>query len=300
MIYRPADRSGNPLRGYNLTDFADDPIEVLGAAGKIGVYYMGQKLLQAIPDPAEKGLISGSLHQFKDALATVCYSNRFTKAGKDFPFIARRDAFRRGSTDIDSSYTVTYKFLDYKGKKLEMPLHVSWKSDMGIDDLEDKKRQIKEICRSGRDQEKILDFHRRLNGPTTEELKKHYTRIWSFTDADNEYIHGDLKGREQLDRFFKEFARLDIIATQKFGEGKKVYEDGEIVITRYARPNDLTTWAFHEGGSRWYDVKDAALYNLARGLGIPGAQLFVEDEVHEHVDGMKKIPFGREPLMHST
>ncbi len=292
-------RENKSKRGFDLIDLTMEPGEVLGSALKIGrdaLLYKGLELIDIEGDD----FFSRFFGTLKRGLHEAFKSRAFARYGEDFPWIAYRDAFRRGSSEIEEYYTVSYKSIKKPdGSPLELPINIKWKSS-GKVDTSQLVKEAKYIIRETRgDPKQILKYHQEKSMLYNKELPFHYNEIWSLTKADNRYVNGDLKGREQFRQFFKHFVYLDLIATQKLGKREKVYEDGEIVTYRYKRPPDALMWMFHEAGNIFYDLKDKLAYNLAGALGVRAAQLFTEAEVGDHVNQMKRFP-GRKPLMHYT
>lgn len=299
---RPRDpRTGVPEKGFDLIDITTDPAEVGGSLWEMGKGLALYKGFELLPDSKGNGIFSTFYNDTKRNLCTALRAKTFTRYGQDWPFIAHRDAFRRGSSDIKAYYTVTYKFIENpkeKGKNLELPLDIAWKKGRKISS-EEMAKEVKELFKATKfDHSKILEYHSRKSDYNNRQLTNHYNLFWSYTGADNRYVNGDLKGREEFDKFFKDFSYLDVLCAQKLGSKKKVYEDEAIEINEY-KTSALKKWGCHEGGSLLYDMKDI-IYNLAGALGITGSQMFTEREVRNHVSEMSQLPVGRNPLVHYT
>ena len=291
---RPEDpKSGLPTRGYNFTDL-DDPLAILGSAARIGANYISYKILDKIPDICEKGTLGAFFTHYKNALGNTVYAKTYTDFGKNFPWISHRDAFRQGSTkDMQSVITVRYKWKwmkDAKGRQAEFPIHFIWKGQ-AEPRYADLIGVIAKMCQESKnDPRVIIDYHSKTNKAAEDILNKLYNRAWSFTGADNEYINGDFKNLEDFRPVWNDLARLDVIAAQKLGHEKKIFENNDIVITKYDKPPGSLLWLFHEFGSLFYTAKDILAYNTAGRLAESPNQIFVQDEAKEHVKDMSVSP----------
>ena len=266
----------------------------LSGLGKVAAGSMALGLLKSFDLP-EDSIAAPVKDSFQNAAEQFVYRT----AGKETPFLAQRYGFAKGFSKINSYYTLT---TTKNGKEIEVPLYASpeGEPDLTVNQAENLIKNLSEVPTGNSDV---------LNGI----LKQNYNAYQcALTGADNRYMNGDLKGREDLGTFWKEFSKTDLQNAHMFGKVETISQTSAGVVKKYTKPGMGLTFFANEIGNRAYDVMDALLYNpiewvfgseIARQAAVEGqfsAHMSTRTNLLSTLFGGRKPPVGRDSKKHYT
>jgi hypothetical protein len=293
---------------YKNQDSAERNVDPLQGYENVGRFLLSGIALGILKNiPTTEGSAPDAI---KNSLKTFSRQLLYTSGKNISPFLAQRYGFLKGFSNVEGYYTVE---VDIAGVKDQRPLTACGKGESpSVQFLKDRAQDA---------------FTRPLahGSAIDSRIGELYNDVCGLTGADMRYMNGDLRGLEDLRRFFSKLAKLDIHNIHQAGQEQYVTSipvnlpagtsiDGMIIpvdttvngiVRRYVKPEGLGTYVPNELGNWVYDGMDRLLYNFVQSLfGTAVAeQIGVEEQLLAHIKTRTALAhlFGlREPLRHYT
>lgn len=282
-----------------------DPLQGFESAGNFILSGIALGVLKSISttEGSAPDAIKNSLKTFSRQLLYTCGKNLS-------PFLAQRYGFLKGFSNVETYYTVE---VNIAGIKDQRPLTACGEGESpSVQYLKDRAQDA---------------FTRPLahGSGIDARIGELYNDVCALTGADMRYMNSDLRGLEDLRRFFSKLAKLDIHNIHQAGQeqyvttipvnllagtainGMTIPVDTTVngTVRRYVKPKGLGTYVPNELGNWLYDGMDRLLYNFVQGLfgTVVAEQIGVEEQLLAHIKTRTALAhlFGlREPMKHYT